>query len=173
MRSAPPTAQIHACSFPSRPWFRFHVDFAGPISGHTYMVVVDAYSKFPEVVRMSSTSVTATITVLRDIFSLHDLPEILVSDNGPQFVANEFQQFCRNNAIMHRTSAAYKPSTNCQAERVVQIPKSAIKQAKITKRDVNAVIAKSLLVFRNTPHSTTGETRGTITNRRSKSVTSR
>jgi transposase InsO family protein len=122
-----------------------------------YLVVVDAYSKFPEIVKMTSTTATTTTNVLRDIFSRYGLPEIIVSDNGPQFIASEFQQFCRNNGIMHRTSAAYKPSTNGQAERVVQILKSAIEQARITKQDVNVVVTKSLLVYRNTPHATTGE----------------
>ena len=102
---------------------------------------------------MTSTTSTATINALRDIFSRYGLPEIMVSDNGSQFIA--FQQFCRNNGIMHRTSAAYKPSTNGQAERVVQILKSAI--AQVTKQDVNVVLARSLLVYRNTPHTTTGE----------------
>ena len=157
MRSAPPTAQIHPWIFPARPWSRIHVDFAGPISGCMYMVVVDAYSKFPEVVKMTNTTAQTTITALRDIFSRHGLPEILVSDNGAQFTAREFEQFCSNNGILHRTSAAYKPSTNGQAERVVQILKTAIKQAQLTNRDVSAVIAKYLLVYRNTPHSTTGE----------------
>lgn len=157
MRSAPPTAQIHPWIFPARPWSRIHVDFAGPISGCTYMVVVDAYSKFPEVVKMTNITARTTITALRDIFSRHGLPEILVSDNGAQFTAREFEQFCANNGILHRTSAAYKPSTNGQAERVVQILKSAIKQAQLTNTDVTAVIAKYLLVYRNTPHSTTGE----------------
>ena len=85
------------------------------------MLVVDAYSKFPEVVKMTSTTSTATINVLRDIFSRYGLPEIMVSDNGPQFISSEFQQFCPNNGVMHRTSAAYKPSTNGQAEQEVQI----------------------------------------------------
>ena len=58
---------------------------------------------------------------------------------------------------MHRTSAAYKPSTNGQAERVVQILKSAIAQARVTKQDVNVVLARSLLVYRNAPHTTAGE----------------
>ena len=157
MRSNPPTVQIHPWTYPARPWSRIHVDFAGPVSGCTYLVVVDAYSKFPEVVKMTNTSAKTTVTALRDIFSRHGLPEIIVSDNGPQFTATEFQQFCSNNGILHRTSAAYKPSTNGQAERVVQILKSAIKQVHVTDADVAAVIAKYLLVYRNTPHSTTGE----------------
>ena len=143
--------------FPTKPWSRIHVDFAGPISGCIYLVVVDVYSKFPEVVKMNSTTVRTTITALRDIFSRHGLPEIIVSDNGPQFTAKEFQQFCSDNGILHRTSAPYKPSTNGQAERVVQLLKSAIRQVQLTNTDVATVLAKCLLVYRNTPHSTTGE----------------
>ena len=100
------------------------------------VVVVDAYSKFPEVVKMTTTTAGTTITALRDIFSRHGLPEILVSDNGSQFTSREFEKFCVNNGIVHRTSAAYKPFTNGQAERVVQILKSAIKQAQLTHTDV-------------------------------------
>ena len=95
---------------------------------------------------MASTTSSATITALRDIFSRHGLPEILVSDNGSQFSSTEFERFCANNGIMQRTSAPYKPSTNGQAERVVKILKSAIKQAQATQTDVSAVIAKYLLV---------------------------
>jgi len=147
----------HPWIFPTKPWSRIHVDLAGPISGCTYLVVVDAYSKLPEVVKMNSTTVRTTITTWRDIFSRHGLPEIIVSDNGPQFIAKEFQQFCSNNGILLCTSAAYKLSTNGQAERVVQILKSAIRQAQLTNTDVATVLAKYLLVYRNTPHSTTGE----------------
>ena len=78
-------------------------------------------------------------------------------DNGPKFNATEFEQFCTSNGILHRSSAAFKSSTNAQAERVVQILKSAIKQAHLTIADVDAVIANHLLVYRTTPHSTTGE----------------
>ena len=81
----------------------------------------------------------------------------LLSNNGPQFTATEFEQFCTSNGILHCSSAAYKPSTNGQAERVVQILKSAIKQAHLTNADVDTVIANHLLVYRTTPHSTTGE----------------
>lgn len=106
---------------------------------------------------MTSTASQATITALRDIFSRHSLPEILVSDNRSQFRSTEFERFCANNGIMHRTSARYQPSTNGQAERVVQILKSGIKQAQATQTDVSSVIAKYLLVYRNALRSTTGE----------------
>ena len=106
---------------------------------------------------MRSVTSSATISALREIFSRHGLCEILVTDNGPQLVSQEFERFCAENRILHRTTAIYKPATNGQAERVVQILKSAIKQAEITKQDVNTVVARYFLVYRNTPHATTGE----------------
>ena len=118
------------------------------------MVFVDAYIKFPEVVKMTNTTAKATVNTLRDIFSRHGL---LVSDNAPQSASKEYETFFSKNGILHCTSAAYKPSPNGQAERVVQILKSAIKQAQLTNNDISAVTAQYLLVYGNTPHSTADE----------------
>ncbi len=51
----------------------------------SYLVVVDAHSKWPEVFPMASTTAAKTIEVLRQLFS---------SDNGPlQFISDEFASF--------------------------------------------------------------------------------
>ncbi|PIO53612.1 hypothetical protein TELCIR_25047, partial [Teladorsagia circumcincta] len=49
------------CSWsrPDAPWSRIHIDFAGPMDGISYLVVVDAFSKWPEVIPMKSTTSTA------------------------------------------------------------------------------------------------------------------
>ena len=156
-RANPPEAPVHPWCYPSGPWQRLHIDFKGPVSGRTYLVVVDAYSKYPEVVNMSSTTAIETVKVLREIFSRHGLPEMIVSDNGPQFISDEFPKFCDMNGICHRRSAPYKPSTNGQAERIVQVLKSAIAQAKVSGEDIDIAISKYMLIYRTTPHTTTGE----------------
>ena len=69
--------------------------------GKTFLIIVDAYSKWPEVIDMSSTTATSTISILRDCFSRHGIPEQLVSDNGPQFCSVEFAEFCKVNGIKH------------------------------------------------------------------------
>ena len=56
-------------------------------------------------------------------------------------------KFSANSGILHPPSAAYKHTTNGQAERVVQILKAAIKQAHLTHTDVSAQIAKYLPVY--------------------------
>ena len=120
-------------------------------------MVLDAYSKLLEVVKMKSTTSAMAIRVLRQMFSRHGLPEIIVSDNGPQFTSQDFKEFCDQNGIVHRTCAVHKPATNGKAERVVQILKSAIKIANLQKQDVDTVLANYLLMYRVTPHITTGE----------------
>lgn len=53
-RSAPPAAPLHPWEYPSQPWSRIHLDFAGPFKGSMYLVVVDAYSKWIDVHMMQS-----------------------------------------------------------------------------------------------------------------------
>ena len=48
----PPTAPLNPWVWPDSPWKRIHIDFTGPFQGHTILVVVDAYSKWPEVAMM-------------------------------------------------------------------------------------------------------------------------
>ena len=80
---------------PTRPWQRIHVDFAGPLNGQMFLLVVDAKSKWIELFPMSSTTASMTILALRFLFATHGLPEVIVSDNSPQFVAQEMNDFFR------------------------------------------------------------------------------
>ena len=70
---------------------RIYVDFAGPVSGIMYFAVVDSHSKWLEVIPMTSTTSGKTVEVLRFLCARHGLPKELVSDSGPQFVAEELQ----------------------------------------------------------------------------------
>ena len=55
----------HAWKWPSHPWSRLHLDYAGPFLGHTFLVVVDAHSKWLEVFQMPAATSRATIQQLR------------------------------------------------------------------------------------------------------------
>ncbi|CAC5425906.1 unnamed protein product [Mytilus coruscus] len=121
-------------------------------------IVIDAHSKWPEVIPMKSTTSTQTIRVLRTIFARAGLPEQIVSDNGPQFVSAEFQTFIKMNGITHIKSASYHPATNGLAERFVQTFKQSLKAMRGENSDINKKLAKFLLAYRNTPHTTTNET---------------
>lgn len=119
-RKSPAPAPLHPWEWPARPWARVHIDHAGPFLGKRFLVVVDAQSKWLEVVPVPSISSQVTIGVLRSIFATHGLPEVVVSDNGTAFTSSEFQEFMSMNGIRHVTSAPYHPASNGLAERAVQ-----------------------------------------------------
>ena len=77
--------------------------------------------------RLRWTTAVKTIKVLRRMFAANGLPEHVVTDNGPQFVSEEFVQFLKENGIKHTRSAPYHPASNGLAERFVQSLKTALK----------------------------------------------
>ena len=58
------------------PWKRVHVDLAGPIDGEMFMIVVDAHSKWPEVIFMPSITTDQTIEALKMVFCRFGYPEV-------------------------------------------------------------------------------------------------
>ncbi|XP_014678152.1 PREDICTED: uncharacterized protein K02A2.6-like [Priapulus caudatus] len=163
VRPTPPTAPLHPWPWASRVWQRVHIDFAEK-GGVSYLVLVDANSKWIEVEQMRSTTTERTIEVLRAWFARFGLPEELCSDNGPQFISAEFKQFLSQNGIRHKLSPPYHPATNGAAERAVQTVKKALSKEmeRVSreggKRTDSHVLASFLIRYRNTPHSVTKQT---------------
>lgn len=101
--------------------------------GHYFFILVDAFSKWPEVYITKDLTLklfkgNTIIQKCRRIFTTFGIPEIIVSDNERHFISNEFAQFLRCNDITHKTTAAFHPATNGQAERFVQTLKIALKK---------------------------------------------
>ncbi len=96
-RHSPAQAPINPWEFPTPAWEQLHdAEFAGPFLGQMFLVMIDAYSKWLEVVPMSIYNTATsfmTIEKLRAIFATHGLPRMFVIDNGTQFTSTEFQSF--------------------------------------------------------------------------------
>ena len=158
VQNAPPPAPLHPWEWPSAPWQRVHIDFAGPFMNSMFLIAVDAHSKWPEVIQMKSTTSERTISVLRNIFSRNGIPEHIVSDNGPQFTSDEFTLFMKMNGIKHFKSAPHHPATNGLAERFVQTFKKSIKAMAKETVTLQHKVDNFLFVYRNSVHSTTNQT---------------
>ena len=126
-RSLPAKAELHPWEWPSHPWHRMHVDYAGQLNGRYFLVIVDAHSKWVDVYPTSGTTAQETIKCLQHSFSQFGLPISIVSDNGPCFTSQEFKDFTRNSGVRHITTAVYKPSTNGLAEKMVHTLKKALR----------------------------------------------
>lgn len=133
------------------------MDFAGPFRGKMFMLLVDAHSKWPEILEMTSTTADNTIATLRRVFSACGLPEQLVTDNGPQFVSSEFADFMQANGIKHIRTAPYHPASNGAVERLVQTFKQAMKAGECSGLSLQHRLQSFLMSYRSTPHATTGQ----------------
>ena len=133
------------------------MDFA-QYEGDYYFVMVDAYSKWPEVIKMShGTSAERTIDAMRSVFSRQGLCEEIVADNGPPFPSKELQEFLQRNGVKSIFSAPFHPASNGAAERFVKTLKRGLKKSSGKYSKLHR-LHEFLLVYRSTPHSLTGQT---------------
>ena len=133
--SACDACQVHRASLPidnlvptvaSAPMELVSVDLFQFGNSH-YLVLVDRFSNFPLVSKLSSLTSKAVIDRLRGWFLLFGFPKTLRSDGGPQF-RSEFRNFCDNRGILHQVSSPYNSQSNGSAESGVKILKATMKK---------------------------------------------
>ena len=144
-----PTKQpSHPWITPDKPWSRVHIDHAINFKGHNWLVMVDAFSKYPCVHPMSSISTKATIRKLDEDFAHFGYPHAIVTDNAACFLSAEFQTWCEQRGIQHLHGAPYHPETNGAAERLVQTFKQSLKKSDLPPADA---LQEFLMHYRRTP----------------------
>lgn len=136
---------------PTKPWSRIHADFAGPVEGFYYLVIVDAYSNWPEAFKMTSITSTKTIECFQEVIARHGLFDVLVTDNGPQLISKEFKDFAAKTSFQHITTAFYHPQSNGRAEKFVDLLKTGLRKA---KGSADQKLREFLLAYRSTPSYT-------------------
>ena len=156
VRNHPPPVPLHSWPWPSGPRERIHIDYAGPFMGSMFLMVVDAYSKWLEVLPMASTTTEKTLDALRTLFARYGVPKEVVSDNGPQFTASCFEECLVTNGIRHTRASPYHPASNGEAERFVQTFKHSLKAGQRDKGTLMQKLSQFLLMYRTTPNTTTG-----------------
>lgn len=132
------------------------MDFAGPHKGKVYLIVVDAMSKWLEVDIMKSMSSAEVIQSFRRIFARMGIPDLIISDNGRSFDSKELHEFYDRNLIKYSTISPYHPSSNGQAERMVQTAKKIL--TKLEEGDVELQVQRLLFRQHTTVHAGTEKT---------------
>ena len=113
---------------PDGPWQIVATDFFGPMQHNIYLLVlIDLYSRYPIVKKITSTSVRSVIPTLDDIFAHYGIPIKLKSDNGPPFKSQEFREFAAFLGFLHERITPYWPRANGTAERFMQSLNKVIK----------------------------------------------
>lgn len=79
---------------PERPWSLVATDLFH-WNGTDYVVVTDSFSGWFEITKLSNMSSRIVIDKLKETFSRFGIPDVLYSDNGPQYSSEEFRKFSR------------------------------------------------------------------------------
>ena len=107
---------------PELPWNMVGTDIFD-WKGNHYLLTVDYFSRYIEVDQLRDMSSSTTIETLKTQLCRHGIPEVLRSDNGPQFSSHEFAKFAQSYGMQHITSSPAYPQSNGEAERAVQTVK--------------------------------------------------
>ena len=84
--SVPHRDPLKPTTLPDREWQKINMDFWGPLpSGEHLLVMIDKYSRYPEVEIVRSTSADAVIPHIDKVFATHGFPEQVLTDGGPPF----------------------------------------------------------------------------------------
>ena len=128
--------------FPSLPWQKVASDLF-VWNGTNYLLVIDYFSRYIEIAKLSGESSSNVIKHLKSIFARHGIPQEMFTDNGPQYSSREFSKFAENYGFIHTTSSPRFPQSNGEAERGVQTVKNLLKKSD------DPYLA--LLIYRSTP----------------------
>ena len=129
-------------ALPELPWQRVGTDLF-EFRGHSYLLVVDYYSRFIEIARLDRTTSEEIILQTKKIFARYGIPEVVVSDNGPQYSSEAYAAFAWQFQFEHVTSSLHYPQSNGEAEHAVQMVKN------LPKKEGDLYLA--LLPYRSTP----------------------
>ena len=106
-RRAQPAEPMIPHDVPDRPWSKIAADIFH-VKRKNFIVVVDYYSKFPEVEQIPDMTPEVTIRALKSIFARNGIPDEFISDNARQFDCSEFKTFCREwdleNRALHKAT---------------------------------------------------------------------
>ena len=119
---------LHISVLPDRPWQKRGADLLS-FEGKDYMVVVDCYFGWLEIVRLHTTTAAAVISKLQHIFAAHGISDTVISDNGPQLQCKEFRDFAHEFELPASNKQSSFPTANGLAESRVKIATKILRQA--------------------------------------------
>jgi len=131
--------------YADRPWQKIGADVF-TLDGTDYLCVVDYYLSYFEVDRLESKTAASIAKKLRKQFSVHGIPNQLISDNMP-FNSQEFKEFAASYEFEVITRSPGYSQSNGKVENTIKTAKNIMKKAKQAGTDVYL----TLLDRRNTP----------------------
>lgn len=121
-----PEGELHMSEVEPIPFGTLHIDHLGPFirskKGNTYVVVIsDAFTKYMVAKPVRNTKTQPVLQVLSEMTGYFGLPSRIISDRGTAYTSKQFEDFCKQNDIIHIKNAVRTPRANGQVERANKI----------------------------------------------------
>src|SRR3954468_21688035 len=106
------------------PFAQWGLDQVGPLrksspGGHTHLLVaVDKFTKWIEAIPVTNQAATTAVNFFKGITCRFGVPHSILTDNGNNFVSEEFQDFCDQFGIKLNFASVAHPQTNGQVEKI-------------------------------------------------------
>jgi len=143
------------------PWTYIAVDFAGPLPksqrGNIYvLIVLDAFTGFPEAFPTRTTSALETATILyNQIFCRYGVPMVITSDNGGAFRSTLMDRLSKLMGVRLSFTSPRHPASNGLAERLVKTIKQMLKTTAAGMKSWEDYLGSALLALRRSPRAPT------------------
>lgn len=156
---------LHSLSLPKLyPWHTIALDFFGPLpsGNHNFkyvLVIIDHFTKWPEIFPTSDTSTATIVRHLYPLFLRFGCPHNLLTDNGTGFVSHTLTHLCQVMNINKLKITPYHPQGNGIAEAFMKVLSNQLAMLVNERHDNWPTFLPQLLFgYRSTPHPATGET---------------
>ena len=143
-----PSETLHTHETPSYPWQYVSTDIF-TIEDKEFLPVVDHYTRSHFIRHLHLTTPATIIRQMKLLFEEWGIPEVVYSDNGPQYSSSEFANFAKSYNFRHTTSSSHHPQLNDLPERMVGICKRLLMRAWETNTDSHL----AMMAYRATPLS--------------------
>ncbi|PFX18927.1 Transposon Ty3-G Gag-Pol polyprotein [Stylophora pistillata] len=152
------TPPVKITRMPERPWHDLRLDLLGPMpTGEYLLVIVDYFSRWVEVDIIKSTASETIIKCLDKQFSRYGVPNTLRTDNGPNLVCTEMEEYLNEMGSEHRLTTPLWPRADGEVQRQNRSHLKTVRVAHAEKRDWRLELNKYLLAYHSTPHVTVGQ----------------
>ena len=122
-----PNEPMRLLPIPTRPWQIGSQDMC-ELDNRNYLVTVCHFSDWIEVDTLGDTLSSTVIDKTKAYFARYGVPAICHTDNGPQFISEQYRTFSVAYGFKHTTSSPFHPKGNGRAEAAVKVAKSILKK---------------------------------------------
>ena len=143
---------------PSAPMKKLAVDLWSCSDGAAFTAIC-LHSNYPFVIPIPDKTSASAARALSEVCAQFRTPEMVLSDNGPEFIGPEFQAALQERKIKHIRSAPHSPMTNGILEKFHRYLNSCLQLSLhlTDAADWKSCALSALEAYRKCPHTATGE----------------